>query len=81
MVALMPRRQLGTVVAGAVRLVGQDALRAGPGPAGPKSRHPDAVEHAAELRAVAGLPGGDQHRQRTLPLFAGQLQFRAQPAA
>ncbi len=71
--------QLGTVAARAVRLVGQDPVRSGPGPTGPSPRHADAVEDGGELRAVPGVSGGDQHRQRTLTLLAGQVQFVLSP--
>ena len=38
-------------------------------------------QHGLELRAVAALPGGDDDRQRFLPLLAGQVDLGGQPAA
>ena len=72
--------QFSTVAARAVGLISQDPIRAGPGPAWTVPRYPDTGQDRAELRTVPGLPGSDQHRQRTLALLAGQMQFRAQPA-
>ena len=46
----------------------------------PRPRHPDAVQHRLELRAVAALAGGDHDRQRLLALLAGQVQLGGQPA-
>src|SRR5205814_1027448 len=72
--------QVGPVGLGRVRLVGQDPVRCGAGPTGTGPGYPDAVEYGDELRAVAALSGGQQHRQRLLALLAGQVQFGGQPA-
>jgi hypothetical protein len=73
--------QPGTVAARAVRLVGQDPRRPAAGRAATEAGHRDRVQHRGELRAIPGLPTGDQHRQRTLALLASQVQLGAQPTA
>ena len=54
--------QVAAVGLRGVRLVGQDPVRAGPGPPDRRARGTRiAVEHRNELRAVAALAGGQHH--------------------
>src|SRR5690606_9234815 len=62
-------------------VVGQDPVRARPWPSGAGAGDADGLEHGAELRAVAGLPGRQHYRQRFAALLAGKMDLRGQPAA
>jgi hypothetical protein len=64
-----------------VGLVGQDQVRAGAEPAGAQARNADAVQHGLQLWAVAPLPGGQEHRQHSVALLAGQVHLGAQATA
>src|SRR5256886_3494606 len=72
--------QVRAVGLGGVSLVGQHPVGTGARTATVRTRYPDALQHRDELRAVAALPGGQQHRQRFLALLAGQVHLRGQPA-
>ena len=55
--------------------------RAGYRPPPARPGNADMPQHDLELRAVAALPRGDDHRQRLLALLAGQVHLGRQPAA
>lgn len=71
--------QVGTVGAGRVRLVRGDRARPG---AGTADRQADAnlVQYGDELRAVRGLPGGQDERQRPAPAVGSEMDLAGQPA-
>jgi hypothetical protein len=73
--------QVSAVGAGPVGLVCQHPVRAGARPPPACPGDPDAPQHDLELRAVAALPGGDDHGERFLALLAGQVHLGGQPAA
>ncbi len=67
--------KVGAVGGRGIRLVRQYPVRTHACPAATDARYPDAVEHCGELGAVAGLTGGEQQRQRSQAVFAGQMKF------
>ena len=76
-----PPPQVGAISPGTVGLIGQHPPRPGAGTATPGPGHPDTFQHGLELRAVAALPGGDDDRQRLLPLFTRQMDLGGQAPA
>lgn len=60
--------------------VGQQHVWAFPRPARTTVVHGDRVEQGQQLRVVAGLPAGAQHRQRAAPPIHRQVDLCAQPA-
>lgn len=71
--------QVGTVRAGAVRLVGANLVRPGTRTARPEPRHPDTAQDHLELRGVTALSGRDHQRHRLLGLLDRQVQLGGQP--
>lgn len=73
--------QVGTVRAGAVGLICPDLVRPGARSARSRAGYPDGLQDRLELRAVVPVTGGDDERERLLPLLDGQVQLGGQPAA
>lgn len=73
--------QVGAVGARAVGFVGADLVRFGAWPSWPGAGNADAFEDWLELWAVVPVPGGDQERQRLLPLLGREVDLRGQAAA
>jgi len=72
--------QVGAVRAGSVGFVGADLVGPGAWSSGTGAGDADAFEYGLELWAVVPVPGGDQQRQRLLPLFGRKVDLRGQTA-
>lgn len=71
--------QVGAVAAGRVRLIRGDrpGRRAG---TADRQTDPHLREHGDELRAVPGLPDGQDQRERTTPAVRGEMNLAREPA-
>src|SRR5262249_20270238 len=67
--------QVSAVGAGPAGLAGAYLPGPGAGPAAARAGDADALQDGPELRAVAPLPCGDDHRERLLALLAGQVDL------
>ena len=76
----VPCPQVGAVGAGGVRLVTGD--RVGPGPrTTDRTADRDPAQDRDELRAVTGLPLGQDEGQRTTQRIGGEMDLAGQAAA
>jgi len=73
--------QVGTVLAGGIRLVRADPVGADAWPTQPNARHADLLQDGLELRRVAALSGRDHDRHGLLTLLDSQVQLGREPAA
>jgi hypothetical protein len=64
----------------AVRLVGDQPIRAGAWPARARPGHTDTSEHRGELGGVVDLAGGDVDRQRPAAAVGRAVDLGRQPA-
>ncbi len=60
-------------------LVRGDRAGSGAGTAD-RSADPHLLQHGDEMRAVAGLPRGQDERQRTAPAVGSEMDLAGQPA-
>lgn len=61
-------------------MVGPHPVRPSARPAVSQPGNPEHLQDGLESRGVAPLPGGDQYRQRLLPLYDGEVNPGAQSA-
>lgn len=69
--------QVGADLTVGVRLVGEQAIGSGPGPARPESGNPQPVQERLESQRVVALPGGGHPGQWSAPGVRQQVTLRA----
>lgn len=72
--------QVGAEAAGAVRLVGDDLVRAAAGSAHAEARDPDPLQEGLCTDAVVALAGCQQDREWPATAVADEVDFGAQPS-
>ncbi len=73
--------QVGTVLPGAVRLVGTHSVRPLAGTPQTLPWDPDVLQDRFELRGIPALPGRDHNRHGLLPLLDREMDLGGQPTS